>query len=128
MKNKTDMTKIDSTNWKSLMRCLYSDDSSTECLSLKAKNNSYQISFYAWADTGYKIVVEDFGFEENGKWNQLDPTIEQIEAMEDALAKELQRLFNIDDEKELQNSINVQNRKDEMLHRESISHNFYKSF
>ena len=42
MKNKTDMTKIDSTNWKSLMRCLYSDDSSTECLSLKAKNNSYQ--------------------------------------------------------------------------------------
>lgn len=128
MKEQISTTKIEALDWSGLMNHMYHEDSSLEMLSLKSKYNGYQISFYATPDDNYQLYVEDFGFEIDGNWVQLEPTIDQIMTMEDALAKELQRLYDVEDEKDIEAIRKAQHAKDEIIDRETLNHNFYRSF
>lgn len=129
MRSKTNIKRIDKVNWRALMLLKSTDtDSNIECVYFKSKYNFHEASFYAWKDTGYKLQVEDFGFFEKGVWHQVEPTVHQIESMEDAIAKELERLRDIEFEEMLENQRNLEDREDINGHRESVNFNFYKTF
>lgn len=129
MKLKTDITRIDRVNWRALMNLKSIDtDSDIECICFKSSYNFHQVSFYAWADNGYKLQVEDFGFFEKGKWYQVEPTISQIEAMEDTIVKELERLRDVEHEEILEKQRKMEDQEYINHHRESINFHFHRTF
>ena len=98
--------------FKKLITNSYSEDSSIECVSIKSKFAGFEISFYAWKDNGYKLVVEDFGYSKNGEWVQLQPTINQLTVMNDSLVSELHRLQHLESEKYKEGVIQMQFEED----------------
>lgn len=58
-----------------------------------AKHENYEINFYGNEDEGFVLRVEDFGFTENGVWNQLNPTDEQMSVMTKILSDKKEELF-----------------------------------
>lgn len=128
MKAPTGIARIDNVNWRGLMNLKVQEEIDAECISFKSKYSGHELSFYAWKNEAYKLQVEDFGFFERGVWIQVEPTVHQIEMMEDAISKEIERLRNIEFEEMLENQRSIEDQAHINLHRESVNHHFYKTF
>lgn len=128
MKLKTDIARIDNVNFRGLMYFKTKENQDADCISFKSKYNGHEVSFYAWKDTGYKLQVGDFGFFEKGLWIQVEPTVHQIETMEDAIARKLHILHELEDEKEFNAMVNKQDQADIIKTSESIDFNFHRTF
>lgn len=64
-------------------------------IGFRAKHNSYHMSFYACDSEDYKVIVEDFGTVVEGKWKQLDASLQQIAEMQKLIDKKLEELSGI---------------------------------
>lgn len=76
-----------------LMQELQPSDSSLENVFLEADWGKHRISVYAIPDDNYTLTVEDFGYESKGVWYQAEPTPAQLQQLQKALQKELNRLY-----------------------------------
>lgn len=61
------------------------DNCTLECIGFTSKWNNYSISFYASANDNFTVIVEDFGRMVKKAWQQLEPTAEQVQAMQELI-------------------------------------------
>lgn len=93
------MKTISDIIFKKLAKNAIPEDSSLECVALKAKFLDYVIDFYAWKNKGYQLEINDFGYYENQIWINCTPSLKQIGFMQMLLSNELQRLESIENKK-----------------------------
>lgn len=66
-----------------------------------AKHNNYEMNFYCSGDEGYKVCVDDFGKMVKGKWQQFEPSEDQLQEMSKILNAKKEELFSSSREEEL---------------------------
>lgn len=70
-------------NFNKIIKKLKLDLQTTELIELSAKHQNYEISIYGSFDNNYALEIECFGkSNRKGDWTELNPTTEQLEAMQ----------------------------------------------
>ena len=69
-------------------------------IGFSAKFNNYGLSFYADAEDGFKLMVEDFGRMMSDKWEQLEPSKKQLEKMQKIINEKADSLHTSEETEE----------------------------
>ncbi len=78
---------------------IYENDLSI--ISGQATHQNFKLSFYGEQENDYELTVEDFGYDNDGDWVQLEPTEDQFKTMRGKLKmkvmedNELDKLENV---------------------------------
>lgn len=72
--------------------CKAEDESTLEQVAFRSHYTWYGMSFYANIDDNYNLMVEDFGRNVKGVWQQHEPTEEQLNWMRQKIDAEVMRL------------------------------------
>lgn len=86
-----------------LISKLDNSNSQSDHLVLEAKLGVYEIGFFASEEDQFQVQVDDFGRLHNGKWQQMQPTNQQLKVMEGLFNKELETQRELDQAYEREN-------------------------
>lgn len=71
-----------------------------ELIGFTSTNDNYSLGFFAEERYNYKVEVEDFGRMFRGKWQQDDPTQEQIDIMQKKINDKVEEIKKLPNEVE----------------------------